>query len=386
MGRRRLRIGELGSVKTKRIRPGLYEARGRTRTIGGELKQVKTRGRTAQIARDNLDAQAKTVAYRGGSHTIDGENTLHDLVDATIKDMYRVGRLRPQTIRTYGTVLDTVDGKHGDMPIGNLHLNECAPALVTNWIEQVDTRSHSAGKRVKVVLIKAFDYAMKNGINLWEDNPAKRAELQTATTEAAIELSDLDIKGIRETVGAWQSDRKSIPLSLMVDLLIATAMRPSELLALRWTDLDFSKTPATLTVAGTVIVDDKYRTVRQDFTKTKDGFRELDLPDWATERLLEWRLLATDLRVFSTRSGTWYSLANVRRAFREALKGSAYEGLQLRNFRSAVATRLERSRGVEAAAKQLGHRSPAVTDRHYVLRAKRAGDFTEVLDSFAPKS
>lgn len=68
--------------------------------------------------------------------------------------------------------------------------------------------------------------AMLLGIDLWSQNPAGLAKLPSSKADQAKELSDADLAGIRAAVDAWQTDRKMIPLKLMVNLLVGTGMWP----------------------------------------------------------------------------------------------------------------------------------------------------------------
>ncbi|AKK03080.1 tyrosine-type recombinase/integrase [Corynebacterium epidermidicanis] len=386
MARPKLAIGEVGEITTKRIGHRNWVARARVGTIAGRSIQISKSGVTARDARQNLEKKARKVAYMGGDAPITGKSTLEELVTVTLDKMEQSGTKRPQTIRGYRKAIATIQGTHGDRKISNLQLHECQSAILCNWIEDVAKRAPSAARNCKVVLKASFEHAMKLGIDLWQVNPVEAATLPSRPAESAVELSDETLKGIRESVAAWQTDRKLMPLSLMVELLIGTGMRPGEILALKWEDVDLEATPATLVVAGTVIEDEGRTSVRQDLPKTERGFRRLMLPSWLVVQLEEWRGLATSEKIFPSRAGTWYSLANVRRAFREALEGTAYEGWQLKGFRSGVATRIARELGPEEAARQLGHTSPVVTDRHYIAKWHEAGDYTATFDRMAPIS
>lgn len=384
MARTALGIGELGNITTRKIKHRSYESRARVGTIDGTTRQVRARAATAEQSRARLGSKARQVAYLGAGAPITSDTTITELVTACLDDMERTATVLPQSLRTYRSVLVTLSGKHGDPALGKARLGDTTPALVSGWVEQVGQRAPSAGRRAKVVLSKSFDYATRKGLDLWRTNPADAAHLVTVEPDAAVEISDMELSGIRHAIRTWQTDRKMTPLRLIVEMLIATGARLNELLALRWSDLDLSTTPATVTISGTLVVDEHGKIVRQDHPKTEKGYRTLSLPEWAADLLRAWRGMATDLRVFPSRAGTWLSAANVRRAFREALDGTPYEGWMFKDFRSGVATRIERVLGVEEAARQLGHESPAITSRHYVKRAHVAGDYTAVLDQFAP--
>jgi integrase len=80
-----------------------------------------------------------------------------------------------------------------------------------------------------------------------------------------------------------------------ITVLIATGLRRSELLALRWTDFD--ETTATLTVAGKVVRVAGEGLQRIDDTKSDAGRRTIPLPRFAVEVLRERRTPPVSERV-----------------------------------------------------------------------------------------
>lgn len=171
---------------------------------------------------------------------------------------------------------------------------------------------------------------------------------------------------------------------------MATGARPNEVLALRWdADVDLSGAKAKITFAGTLVERwnksaGGYQIERQDVTKTDKGFRTVTVSEWLTAILMEMRVMATNEKVFPNEKGSWLSYRNIASRFRDAVKGTPVSWMSPYSFRHGIATLLERTNGVDAAAKQLGHESPAITMRHYVEPADDAGDFTKALDVLAP--
>lgn len=71
----------------------------------------------------------------------------------------------------------------------------------------------------------------------------------------------------------------------VVDLMLGTGMRIGEVLALRWSDVDFGEHPR-LTVSGTLVPIKENGLIRQPHTKTASGYRALTLPTFVVEVLL----------------------------------------------------------------------------------------------------
>lgn len=392
MARAKLEVGQLGKVTTRNIGKRRYRARGRVRCADGELRQVQGDGDTAEGAREQLRANARVRAYTGGKGEITGSTTVMDLVVESLNRL-RVGEgrakpVRPQTIEQYETTYPVLRGEGGEAAIADLELVQVSPALIHGWLEAVSMRSPSTGKRCKVVLTRAFRLAMKYQAVGWAVNPAEDAELYTTEKKPTKALTPAEIQRARELVTAWQTPRKVVDMKGVVNLLLATGMRPAEVLAVRWEDVDLTVTPATVTVSGTVVeLKGGKRAggglIRQPIAKTDAGWRRLRLPRWATALLMErWAQSEHEL-VFPSRNGGLLNPHNVNSRWRE-IRGEELAHVELRDFRRTMGTVLERTVGVEEAARQLGHESPAVTNRHYVEKAADAGDYSAVLEQLAP--
>jgi integrase len=144
--------------------------------------------------------------------------------------------------------------------------------------------------------------------------------------------------------------------------------------------------PSTVTICGTMTWVNGTGLIRQDHPKTAPGWRTITLPDFAADllrRYLAERHPGPDDPVFPSHSGTFRSPNNLRRQLRDALAGTVFEWVTPHTFRRTVATVLDRERSTEQAAAQLGHSGTAVTKAHYIAKAHRAPDSSDVLQAFA---
>lgn len=230
---------------------------------------------------------------------------------------------------------------------------------------------------------------MRRGVKPWEgDNPALQVELYRREKKPTTAPTVAEIKGVRAAAKAWQTPMKRTNLVGILNMIAATGARPNEVLALRWEDIDFLASPVTVTITGTLVelkgkASEGGGIQRQANPKTEAGWRVLALPGWAVTELMEMRVMAINEKVFPNEDGGWLSERNIATRFRDA-RGETYKHITLYSYRRAVATLIERQLGVEQAAKQLGHESPAITARHYIEKAATAGDYTKVLDQLAP--
>src|SRR5699024_4483821 len=188
--------------------------------------------------------------------------------------------------------------------------------------------------------------------------------------------------------GAIMGPRPDGNLPAAVDLMLATGVRISEALALRWEDVNLhSQAGPTLTVSATMVYLKGQGTIRQDKPKTESGHRVLHLPGFAVEALREMRPAHPEPTdpVFATRNNTHLSSANFRRSLRSALTDAGLEGKQWHphQLRVTVGTALAHNAGVgiENAAAVLGHSGTKTTRSHYVERLRQAPDVNSVLQT-----
>lgn len=179
-------------------------------------------------------------------------------------------------------------------------------------------------------------------------------------------------------------------LADIVGLHLATGCRIGEVLALRWEDVVDDGDRVLVTVAGTVVTPKSKGggpTFRQPTPKSDASYRTIVLPPFAAAIARRRRELTGGSAiggVFTTRNDTWKSPNNVRRQWRAARKGSAYEWVTPHVFRKTVATLVDKETDTKTASKLLGHGSEDVTDEFYVKKAALAPDVADILEQFAP--
>jgi integrase len=162
-------------------------------------------------------------------------------------------------------------------------------------------------------------------------------------------------------------------------MLLATGLRVGEALAVTWDAVDLSA--GTVEVRGTVIRVKGQGLMIKAAPKTKAGFRTLVLPSWAVEML---RLRAPgrpDQTVFCSVPGGLRDRDNVIGDLRNALNAAGFEWVTSHTFRRTVATLMDQSGlSARAAADQLGHSHPSLTQDVYYGRRISSTGAAEVLE------
>jgi integrase len=120
-----------------------------------------------------------------------------------------------------------------------------------------------------------------------------------------------------------------------ITLFIATGLRISELLALRW--VDFEDATATLTVTGKVIRAAGQGLMRIDETKTAAGRRTLPLPAFAATVLSARRgvpYFGEQTMIFPSTAATWRDPDNFRARWREVRQDLGVPDATSHSFRT----------------------------------------------------
>lgn len=105
----------------------------------------------------------------------------------------------------------------------------------------------------------------------------------------------------------------------IIDLLLATGCRIGEVLAIRWTDIDLSATPPTVSISGTIKTETGKSTYRKPKPKSDSSKRTITLPPFAVDVLMRRRVEQRPNHynaVFATRNGTWHQVGNIERRWR----------------------------------------------------------------------
>ena len=157
----------------------------------------------------------------------------------------------------------------------------------------------------------------------------------------------------------------------IIEVMLGTATRIGEVLALRQCDVDMDAEPPRVNVCGTIVVNSGAGVLRQAHPKTHESNRVIGVPPFAAD-VIRQRLTLIDAEdtehlLFFSRKGTPLTPYNVRRTFRGILRSAGLEGLDItpHSLRRTGATLLANELGMQAAADMLGQTSTSTTKAHY---------------------
>lgn len=369
-GRPRTPIGTHGAINTRRD-GGRVVAETRVRDLDGRLRQVRASGPTAAAARTRLMESIRERPSLPSSGVLRPTSSFADLADLWLADL-ELRDLAGNTKENYRTALRL----HVRPAFEHYTLAEVTTGRVEWFLAKQAKVSPSQAKQTRTLLNMLFGYALRH--DAIARNPVEgTSQLRRAkTTPQALTLEQ--IAAIREAAAKWRSEpglpgpKPDGQVRDIIEVLLGTAMRPGEVLALRPCDIEDLPTGMIASVNGTVVQRKGSGAERQSRPKTDASIRRIPVPEFAADvlrrRITGMPRSATTRTIFASRNGGPLSPYNVRRTFRDFLQLADLggSGISLRWYRRTGATVIARGIGTDAAAVYLGHTSTVITEGHYI--------------------
>jgi integrase len=312
-------------------------------------------------------------------------------------------RLAPSTVASYRKNIRLhIVPRIGQVPLASLTTAQID--ALYRALEQSGRADHKAGTGLSARTVRYIHTILQSALNDAADagmltrNPAAKAHPPTAKQARSPEMYPWTAQQLSAFLG-WSKDNSALHTAWTV--LAMTGMRRGELLALRWRDVDFTKT--TITVrrsAGVVRNAGEGASIEEGPTKT-DKPRVVDTDPVTMALLRSWRqdraslalpLASAGSLVFGDPEGQHRHPERFSRLFSETLARcqrdlgeGAVPSTRLHDLRHAHATLLLASgEPVRLVSERLGHASAVVTMTVYAhvlpgSQAEAAGRFARLI-------
>lgn len=380
-GRPPLRIGQHGKIARTDLGGGIWLARCRFRDDDGVVRLVERRSpvnNRDQYGKLAEDALLEVVESRRTptEDQVDVGTLISALCRTYLQRIEEDGRATA-TMDTYRFAVSKLNNK-----IGGVRVGEATPGRIDAALRAM-SRSHGAtmARQAKTVLRGALGLAVLSGaldVNPVQGVSRIKSSAPPAGAKALTgnELSAL-LTSIRGSKFCMDND-----LVDPITMLIATGLRRSELLGLRWVDID--EATSTATVAGKVVRVKGGGLVRVPVAKSASGLRTIPLPMFALDVLKRRAAEAhpsNDGVIFPSTSGTLRDPNNFGKQWRKARDDLGAADVTTHSFRKSVATLIDAD-GLSArvGADHLGHRHVSMTQDKYFGRGKIHSEVADLLD------
>lgn len=395
-GRPQLPIGQYGVITTTARADGKHQAICRFRDFDGITRRVTATGKSKSAASQALKLKLDDRKQLGTGE-ITPETKFKVLAEEWYADKLTEG-LAYRTTERHRQALDTyILGA-----LGELRLREATTGRLDRFIRVIG--KNIGGPTANIVkgilsgimgMAARYDAVPSNPVtdvhvHKVESHPIRalsldefkamrlHAEEQLAPRSAEQRLTKTG--DIRRMGGRNRSD---VMLDI-IDILIATGIRPGEVLAIRKSKLNLDAEIPDVRIDSTIIRMKGQGLVIQEHTKAKD-VRRLALPQFAVDVLTrtlqdhepnEWDV------VFTSSVGTLMDPRNLGHAWTKTFAKSEFDWVTPKTLRKTVATLIDAEHGSIKAAKQLGHTSDEMTKKHYIEPSRDAVDQRQTLSQF----
>jgi integrase len=381
-GRPSLRIGQHGKVKRIYLGAGVWLARCRYRDSDGVTRIVQRVGpadefdKRGKLAEDALIESLTERRPPSGSDAIGLDTLVVVLIDQQIVRLAEDGR----SVRTLDTY--RYDATKFAKFIAGVRVGEASPARIDAALRSMrTTHGPTMARRARTLLRGALQLAVLN--NVLGTNPVR--DVQSIRSKAAPKgASALTAEEVRDLLTKLRASQACQQRDLVdpVTLLIATGLRRSELLALRWSDFDADA--GTIAVTGKLVRQRGVGLTRIDETKTAAGRRTIPLPSFAVTVLNDRRkrpYVGQQQVIFASSSGSLRDPENFNTAWRAVRDELGMPDVTSHSFRKTVATLIDDA-GLSAriGADHLGHAKVSMTQDRYMSRGRIHSQVADLLD------
>lgn len=402
MARPRLALGAHGQISRTQVDRNTWVAKARVRDADGVTRLVERR--TPAGALDKYGAKAESaLVVAVGERTRGAGNTGAGLSgESTLRQLWVVYR---HHLESDGKALRTLDrydyvGAKILLGLGGIRIREADTQRLDGFIRALATRhGPSVAKTARVLLSGMFKVASRYGAATL--NPVREVSTVRSQATPSRALSVLELQLILDGMRTSQVAVPPLPgaarqlgattvsdycaaadLVDVITMFIATGCRISELLALRWADVDLDA--PTISITGKLISVRGRGLLRESTTKTAAGQRVLPLPSFAVDVLLA-RSTSEGLNdfdvVFPSSTGTLRDPDGVSKQWRRVRDSLGFGWATTHTFRRTMATIID-AEGLSArvGADQLGHRDISMTQDVYMGRGLVHPEVAAALD------
>lgn len=317
--------------------------------------EVRLRGHTPQRESFRTKSLAKKwiqdteSAIRDGRHFKTAEAKCHTLGELTDRFINQILPRYPKRQKKQAALLTWWKNRLGHLVLADLTpsvIAEARDSLLSETTKRKKLRSPSTVNRFLAALSKALTVAVQEWGWL-DDSPMRKVAKPVEAPSRERYLSTEE----KDRLLATCKDSPNKNLYPLVCLAILTAMRFSELINLKWEDLDF-KDRRTITLSETKNGD------RRVIPLTDAVAGVFKLCPSCSER-------ASGPIFKSVRKNNQSGVITVRSAFQRALKAADIQGFRWHDLRHTAASFLAMNGATQGELMAiLGHRSPHMTRRY----------------------
>jgi integrase len=392
-GRPRQPVGTYGSITTTEFQQGRFRASTRFRDWDGQTRKVTATAASRNAATAALKLQLSERMRAGtAGDVLHADSSFSDLAADWVEDLRLDFDRAESTKDIYERAL-----RLWVMPaFENFTVRELMVARIDRFLKVQRAKSYSRAKQSRTTLSMVLGFAVRRGViaaNPVKETARMKRPKRIPKSLTAEQITAIRLAALNHGIGRMGT-KPDGQVRDVIEIMLGTATRIGEALALRKCDVDMTIDPPTVAITGTLVVHKGAGVTRQEHPKTDESNRVIAVPAFAAEvvrrrlaRIPEAERDDDEHLLFFSRNGTALAPYNVRRTFRLILEEAGLQDLRItpHAFRRTGATLLAHELGLQAAADQLGHTSTLTTKQHYAEPDRRVSPLpAKVLERLAP--
>jgi len=288
---------------------------------------------------------------------------------------YKKLKLKQKTYEVYET-----QSVYHILPfLGDIKLNDLNSLQIQKYInKKAETLSSATVRKQFNILNSCLEKAVAN--EMINKNPCKHIELPV--------LEQKEIKAFTqdEETKFLEYAKKDCLYTLFI-VALDTGLRLGELLALKWSDIDFKSAEIRVHKNLIFVKDFESKTKNKNILKVQNTPKSKSstrtVPVTARALNLLHKLKSDRILVFCTKTNNYLSPSNVQRSFKRVTSKASLYGFSFHSLRHTYATRLfELGVPVNVVSKLLGHAKTSITSDIYIsVIPQLKTDAAKALDS-----
>ncbi len=330
-GRPRLPISTFGAITTQQVSLGIFRSVTRFRDWDGQTRKVTATGSSRNDAQAALKSDLAARLRAGGSGDLLTASSPFLLLAAAWMEDVMLDVDRSQgTKDTYQRELRVLV-----LPFfENFTIREVTVGRIELFLRQQRAQSYPRAKHSRTLLGMILAFAVRREII--PRNPMKETSRMKKPPHTPKALTTEQIAAIRLAAREWRTEdgrmgpRSDGQVRDIIEVMLGTATRIGEALALRQCDVDMDADPPRVNISGTIVVHNGAGVHRQEHPKTHESNRVIGVPQFAADVIRQRLALLdpedTEHLLFYSRVDTPLAPYNVRRTFRGILRNAGLEG------------------------------------------------------------
>src|SRR4051794_31271416 len=308
-GRPRLPIGTFGAITTTQLGPRRFRASTRIRDWDGRSRQVTATGTSRNAAQTALKVDlARRMRAGDTADALTADSPFPKLAEAWLEDV----RLDADRAESTKDVYDRELQSLGLPFFASFTVREATVSRIERFLKVQRAKSYTRAKHSRTILSMVMGFAVRREII--PRNPVKETSRMKKPRHTPKALAPEQIAAIRAAAAAWRTGEGRMgpkPDGLvrdLVEVMLGTATRIGEALALRAGDVDMSADPPRVHISGTVVVRKGAGVLRQSHPKTHESNRVVGVPVFTAEVIRRRLALGAnrdpERLLFASRKGT----------------------------------------------------------------------------------